>query len=244
MRQFGVETGRRLRRPARQAKSPHHPSLVQVAGHLIGPLAAQGAHPPVEGLPEGDGQGARLVVAGRIGSGDHGAKIPQGDVVDILGRGLRPVAPLGGLEAGEEGLGHGDELIRIRDGAALGHRLLPFEVQGGTHRRDPSSQDLLGDGLLLGRERRHDGLAMGPSGAESSGPPLGADAAIRAAVRSSPTRTFSGGCRGVAGAALRPGSARGGARTVSAPFPLRPLRPWSPFGAIRSPGRRRTVRRC
>ena len=37
-------------------------------------------------------------------------------------------------------------------------------MQGGTHRRDPAPQHLLGDGLLLGGKRRQDGLAVGSPG--------------------------------------------------------------------------------
>ncbi len=95
------------------------------------------------------------------------------------------------LRRGSNDFGHGDQLIGVGRGPALGHRLFPLEMEGGANGRDPAPQHLLGDRLLLGRQRGHHRLPVGPARVEAPRPTLGGRRPVRAAPAPPPATGWS-----------------------------------------------------
>ena len=112
---------------------------------------------------------ARLVIATRgIGGHDHRAQIAKVDLIDAREGGVGFVSPLGRAQTRKDLLGEGQQAVGAYLGLAHGSSSFVLLLDGLAYSRDATTQQLLGDGLLLfGKLGEHCGAV------HTSGPQAG-----------------------------------------------------------------------
>ena len=112
---------------------------------------------------------ARLVIATRgIGGHDHRAQIAKVDLIDAREGGVGFVSPLGRSQTRKDLLGEGQQAVGAYLGLAHGSSSFVLLLDGLAYSRDATTQQLLGDGLLLfGKLGEHCGAV------HTSGPQAG-----------------------------------------------------------------------
>jgi hypothetical protein len=141
----------RLGRTGREAQGAHDPAVLQRALHVGEPPGLLRLRALLERRLElGCQLTGRLVPSHVVCAGDHGAQVPQRELLAGGPGRLGPVEPVGHPGTGDELLGDAEHGVD-RDGqAALGLGLGVLLLERSTHRRHAAPQQLLGDRLLLG----------------------------------------------------------------------------------------------
>jgi hypothetical protein len=130
--------------------------------------------PAVERIAQLGGEPAGLVVAGRaVGRDDHRAEVAQVELIDIGQRAFGTVTPFRPPHRRPQLLGQLHERAGIDLRAALGGGGLVLLVERRPHRRQPTPDQLLGDGPLLLGQLGDERVAVLATGPQALGPWLG-----------------------------------------------------------------------
>ena len=170
--QLGREAHPGLRRAGGQPQRPHHTADVQRRGDVGQPLLVLLVLPPVERLAQRDREvpGGVVTSDDGVGRGRHDrAQVAQVELVDHgLGR-VGPVEPVGHADPGEQVLRQRLDAGRLDGRLAFRGEGRVLVLQRLAHAREAGAEELVGDGLLLLGECRHQGLPMGAARLEPLG---------------------------------------------------------------------------
>ena len=143
-------------------------AVVEVDSDLGGPRHPVRLDPVLQHLAQGDHQIPRGLVTSHVRPVDQRAQVAHHEVVAGFDRSLGPVAPFGRLHLGDERLGQRQYTLGAWLRSPFVPGLFPLEMERGAHGGYPASQELLGDGLLLGGQPFQHGIAVRVAWAQAS----------------------------------------------------------------------------